>query len=40
MLGAFSGRDPQRQELRAVVSEARTDPERRRAAMAWRMWGE
>ena len=39
MLGAFSGRDPERQELRAVVSEARTDSERRRAQVAWRMWG-
>ena len=39
MLGAFSGRDPDRTELRAVVSEAATDAERRRANVAWRMWG-
>lgn len=39
MLGAFSGRDPERQELRAVIPEASTDSERRRAAIAWRMWG-
>jgi hypothetical protein len=39
MLGAFSGRDPQRTELAAVVAEASTPQERRRAATAWRMWG-
>lgn len=39
MLGAFSGRDPERSELAAAVKEAETPAERRRAALAWRMWG-
>jgi hypothetical protein len=39
MLGAFSGRDPARAELSAAVAEAQTPQERRRAAVAWRMWG-
>jgi hypothetical protein len=39
MLGAFSGRDPQRTELAAVVADAQTPAERRRAALAWKMWG-
>jgi hypothetical protein len=39
MLGAFSGRDPARAELSAAVAEAQTPRERRRAAIAWRMWG-
>ena len=39
MLGAFSGQDPKRTELAAVVSEASTPGERRRAELAWRMWG-
>jgi hypothetical protein len=39
MLGAFSGRDPQRTELAAAVGEAATPAERRRAALAWKMWG-
>ena len=39
MFSAFSGRDPERTELSAVVREAGTPAERRRAAVAWRMWG-
>jgi hypothetical protein len=39
MLGAFSGRDPARTELAAVVADAQTPQERRRGAAAWRMWG-
>jgi len=39
MLGAFSGRDPARAELSAAVADAQTPQERRRAAVAWRMWG-
>jgi len=39
MLGAFSGRDPDRAALAEVVEEAATPAERRRAALAWRMWG-
>jgi hypothetical protein len=39
MLGAFSDRDPKRTELAAVVAEASTPAEKRRAELAWRMWG-
>jgi hypothetical protein len=38
-LGAFSGRDPARRELRSVVLDARTPEEMRRAAATWRVYG-
>lgn len=37
--GAYSGRDPGREELRRVVLEAKTAPERRQALGIWRMYG-
>jgi hypothetical protein len=37
--GRFSGRDPQRIELRRVIAEAATPSEKRRAADAWRLFG-
>ena len=37
--GAYSGRDPQRLELRAVADSAATLTERRMAAGAWRVYG-
>jgi len=39
VLGAFSGRDPERVELRAAALEASTPGERRRAMGAWRVYG-
>jgi hypothetical protein len=38
-LGAFSGRDPERVELRAAALEASSPEERRRAMGAWRVYG-
>lgn len=38
-LGAFSGRDPQREELRATAMEAATPEERRLAMGLWRVYG-
>ena len=38
-LGAFSGRDPERQELRATALEASTPEEQRRAMGMWRAYG-
>ena len=38
-LGAFSDRDPRREELRAVALEAATPEERRRAMAMWRVFG-
>jgi hypothetical protein len=37
--GAFSGRDPARDELRAVASEAATPEEQRLAVRVWRWLG-
>jgi hypothetical protein len=37
--GAYSGRDPQREELRAVALAASTPAEERQAAGAWRVYG-
>jgi hypothetical protein len=39
MLGAFSARDPDREELRRVLFEAKTPEEQSRAAWAWRVYG-
>ncbi|MGE5277915.1 MAG: hypothetical protein ACM3SU_13030 [Acidobacteriota bacterium] len=39
VFGAYSGRDPQREELRRVAREASTPLERRQAAGAWRLYG-
>ncbi len=39
VLGAFSGKDLSREELRSVVREASTPEERKRAAWAWRIYG-
>jgi hypothetical protein len=39
VLGAFSGRDDGRMELRAVANEARTPAERRLAMRVWRWFG-
>ena len=39
VLGAFSGKDPSRKELRTIVMEAATPEERRRALWAWRIYG-
>jgi hypothetical protein len=39
VFGAFSGRDPERRELRAAALEASTDPEKRRAMAMWRVYG-
>jgi hypothetical protein len=39
VLGAFSGKDPGRAELRRVVAEASSAQERRLAARAWRAYG-
>ena len=38
-LGAFSGRDPRREELRAVALDAATPEDRRRAMTMWRVFG-
>jgi hypothetical protein len=38
-LGVFSGRDPRREELRAVALEAATPEEQRRAMTMWRVFG-
>jgi hypothetical protein len=37
--GAFSGRDPRREELRRVALSASTPRERRQAVNAWRTYG-
>ena len=37
--GAYSGRDPDREELKRVLASAATPAERRRAAAAWRLYG-
>jgi hypothetical protein len=37
--GAYSGRDPGREELRRVVLEAKTAPEKRQALGVWRLYG-
>jgi hypothetical protein len=37
--GAFSGRDAEREELKRVISSARTPSEKSRAADAWRLYG-
>ena len=39
MYGVFSGLDPSREELKAVVQSATTDAEKRHAASAWRRFG-
>ncbi len=39
MFGAYSGRDPAREELKAVALEAATDGQRRQALGAWRIYG-
>jgi hypothetical protein len=39
MYGAFSGLDPSREELKAVVLSASTDAEKRMAASIWRRFG-
>jgi len=39
MYGVFSGLDPSREELKAVVESAKTDAEKRHAALAWRRFG-
>lgn len=39
VLGAFSGRDPARQELRATALEASTPQQQRRAMGMWRAYG-
>ena len=39
IFGAYSGLDPQRQELRRVVLEAATPAEQRQARGAWRLYG-
>lgn len=39
VFGAFSGRDPGREELKAVALEASSPEERRRAMWAWRVYG-
>jgi hypothetical protein len=39
MLGAYSGRDPSREELLRVAAEASTPEQKRRAAWAWRTYG-
>lgn len=39
IFGAYSGRDPRREELRRVVLEAATPLERRQATGAWRVYG-
>lgn len=39
IFGAYSGRDPQREELRRVVLEASTPLERKQARGAWRLYG-
>jgi len=39
MYGAYSGRDPSRQELRSVVLSAKTPIEQRLALGAWRVYG-
>jgi hypothetical protein len=38
-LGAFSGRDPAREELRAAALDAATPAEQRRAMGMWRAYG-
>ncbi|HEY6064740.1 MAG TPA: hypothetical protein VIY96_01200, partial [Thermoanaerobaculia bacterium] len=40
VFGAYSGRDPQREELRGVVDAAATDRERQQAIGTWRVYGE
>jgi hypothetical protein len=37
--GAYSGQDPEREELKRVISSARTPSEKGRAADAWRLYG-
>jgi len=37
--GAYSGKDPEREELKSVVLSASTPAERRRAMAAWRLYG-
>lgn len=39
IFGAYSGRDPQREELRGVALSAATPSERRQAMGAWRLYG-
>jgi len=39
MLGAYSGKDPSREELARVAAEASTPEQKRRAAWAWRTYG-
>jgi hypothetical protein len=39
MYGAFSGLDPARNELKAVVLSASTESEKRRALSMWRHFG-
>ncbi len=39
VFGAYSGRDPERRELRAVVESAATPQEQRMAMGAWRVYG-
>jgi len=39
VFGRFSGRDPERVELRRVMAEASTPSEKKRAAEAWRLFG-
>jgi hypothetical protein len=39
VLDTYSGRDPEREELRRAVESARTPPERRTAEDAWRRYG-
>ncbi|HKD10567.1 MAG TPA: hypothetical protein VKE50_00755, partial [Thermoanaerobaculia bacterium] len=39
VFGRFSGRDPERVELRRVMAEASTPSEKKRAADAWRLFG-